>query len=319
MADPNTIDYSKLNKSLQTKRPIDSVKTNVAEAIWKVFLSNVTSRSIKEERLGALSEQIEKWSENMKIRLILTIDHLSSKWLLTPESIKSLSVNKIMELAWAENSRKFLKDDDKKIQNIIDYLVKNWRKDGKELTTEQKEELNQAVIDWLDVHYWKLAEKSDVSDELKARNEELEEELKATDAANEVVEAAVLSKWSRSNIVRIWKSIEKINENKKWLDPVTKSRKVLRQANSFAVFGSWKRFDWINKLPKKIDINKEYVEAVNKLKEKMSNTKLAKEKVAIRYIMRQVNIAYKDYIDATNISEETRRQNMKDINMAMAA
>jgi len=72
-------------------------------------------------------------------------------------------------------------------------------------------------------------------------------------------------------------------------------------------------------LPKKIDINKEYVEAVNKLKEKMSNTKLAKEKVAIRYIMRQVNIAYKDYIDATNISEETRRQNMKDINMAMAA
>ena len=319
MADPNTIDYSQLNKSLQTKRPIDSIKTNVAEAIWKVFLSNVTSRSIKEKRLGALSEQIEKWSENMKIRLILTIDHLSSKWLLTPESIKSLSANKIMELAWAENSRKFLKDDDKKIQNIIDYLVKNWRKDGQELTTEQKEELNQTVIDWLDVHYWKLAEKSDVSDELKARNEELEEELNATDAANEVVEAAVLSRWSRSNIVRIWKSIEKINENKKWLDPVTKARKVLWQANSFAVFGSWKRFDWINKLPKKIDVNKEYVEAVNKLKEKMSNTKLAKEKVAIRYIMRQVNIAYKDYIDATNISEETRRQNMKDINMAMAA
>ena len=51
----------------------------------------------------------------------------------------------------------------------------------------------------------------------------------------------------------------------------------------------------------------------------MNNTKLAKEKVAIRYIMRQVNVAYKDYIDATNISEETRRKNMKDINMAMAA
>jgi hypothetical protein len=35
--------------------------------------------------------------------------------------------------------------------------------------------------------------------------------------------------------------------------------------------------------------------------------------------MRQVNKAYKDYIDATNISENTRRQNMRDINKAMAA
>lgn len=319
MADPNTIDYSQLNKSLQTKRPIDSVKTNVAEAIWKVFLGKVETKSTKEDRLNALSSQIENWSENMKIRLILTIDHLSSMWLLNPDSIKSLSAKKIMEIAWAENNKKFLTENDKKIQNIIDYLIENWRKDDKKLTTEQREELNQAVIDWLDSHYWKLAEKSDISDELKVRNEELEEELKATDAANEVVESAVLSRWSRSNIIRVWKSIEKINENKKWLDPVTKARKVLWQANSFAVFWSWKRFDWINKLPKKIDVNKEYVEAVNKLKEKMSNTKQSREKVAIRYIMRQVNRAYKDYIDATNISEETRRQNMKDINMAMAA
>jgi hypothetical protein len=51
----------------------------------------------------------------------------------------------------------------------------------------------------------------------------------------------------------------------------------------------------------------------------MNNASEAREKVAIRYIMRQINKAYKDYIDATNISEETRKQNMKDINMAMAA
>ena len=43
------------------------------------------------------------------------------------------------------------------------------------------------------------------------------------------------------------------------------------------------------------------------------------EKVAIRYIMRQVNKAYKDYLDVTNISEDTRKQNMRDINMKMAA
>jgi hypothetical protein len=35
--------------------------------------------------------------------------------------------------------------------------------------------------------------------------------------------------------------------------------------------------------------------------------------------MRQINKAYKDYLDATNISEEDRRNNMKDINMKMAA
>ena len=51
----------------------------------------------------------------------------------------------------------------------------------------------------------------------------------------------------------------------------------------------------------------------------MNNAKEPKEKVAIRYIMRQVNTAYKTYIDATNISEETRKQNMKDINQKMVA
>ena len=51
----------------------------------------------------------------------------------------------------------------------------------------------------------------------------------------------------------------------------------------------------------------------------MDKTNNPREKVAIRYIMRQVNKAYKEYIDATNISEETRNQNMKYINMKMAA
>jgi hypothetical protein len=51
----------------------------------------------------------------------------------------------------------------------------------------------------------------------------------------------------------------------------------------------------------------------------MDNASEAREKVAIRYIMRQINKAYKDYIDATNITEETRKQNMRDINMKMVA
>jgi hypothetical protein len=39
----------------------------------------------------------------------------------------------------------------------------------------------------------------------------------------------------------------------------------------------------------------------------MDGATKAKEKVAIRYIMRQVNKAYTDYIDAISIDEETRR------------
>lgn len=309
MSDPNKLDYSNLNKSLQPKRKIDGIRTDTAQKIWEVFLNWATGKWTKQERLDTLSSQIENWSENMKIRLAFAVDYLSREWLLKPESIKSLSAEWIKRIAWS--------NWDEKIQNIIKYLVNDWRKKGEELTSEQKEKLNQAVIDWMDKHYWNLAEKEDRSEELKARNDELEDELNASEAANEVVESAVLKRRSRNNMIRVWKSIENINNSN--LDPVTKARKVLWQANTFAVFGTWKRFDWINKLPKKIDVNKEYREAVDNLKEKMDNASEAREKVAIRYIMRQINKAYKDYIDATNITEETRKQNMRDINMKMVA
>ncbi len=317
MSDPNTIDYSNLNKSLQPKRKMNLITDGTAEALWKVFTSELKTKATKIEKIDALSDQIKEWSENMKVRLILTLNYLSSEWLLKPEAIKSLSATKIREIAWGQNSNNFLKDNDKKIQNIIDYLIDSWRKKGEELTSEQKEKLNQTVIDWLNAHYWNLADKEDMSEQLQARNQELEEELNASEAANEVVEAAVLKRFSRNNMIRVWKSIENINNSN--LDPVTKARKVLWQANSFAILGTWKRFDWINKLPKKIDVNKEYREAVDNLKKKMSSAQEAREKVAIRYIMRQINRAYTTYINETNISEEARKQNMRDINMAMSA
>ena len=61
-----------------------------------------------------------------------------------------------------------------------------------------------------------------------------------------------------------------------------------------------------------------YNEIVNQLKSKMP-TASDKGKIAMRSIMRQVDRAHTDYIRATNISEDTKRQNMRDINMAMAA
>jgi exoribonuclease II len=60
------------------------------------------------------------------------------------------------------------------------------------LTDDQKTQLDQAVANWIEKHYSDLADKEDFSEELKKKNEELEEELNASEAANEVVESAVL-------------------------------------------------------------------------------------------------------------------------------
>lgn len=300
----DNLDYSNLNKSLQPKRKIEGITKNIAEEIWKVFLAKNAPRSkkieAKNQKLDEFSSDIENGTESMKIKFNLTINHLAENNLLDPESIKSLKIR------WASA--------DERLQNILDDLTIN-RKTP--LTDSQKTQLDQAVANWVEKHYSDLAEKDDNSEELKARNEELEEELNASEATNEVVETAVLRRRSRNNMIRVWNSIKKISESS--LDPVTKARKILWQANSFTLLWTWKRFDWINKLPKKIDVNKEYREAVDHLKDRMWETDQPKEKVAIRYIMRQINKAYKDYLDATNISEEDRRNNMKDINMKMAA
>jgi len=304
MANYDTIDYSSLNKSLQPKRKINSITKDISKEIWDIFLAKNAPRSkkieAKNQKLNEFSSNIENASENMKVKFALTIDHLAKNNLLNPESIKSLKIR------W--------KDSDEKLQNIIEDLTTN-RKTP--LTEKQKTELAQAVADWIEKHYLDLAEKENNNEELKSKNEELEDELNASEAANEVVESAILSKRSINNTIRVWKAIENINNSN--LDPVAKARKVLWQADTFVLFGHWKRREIFKKLRGKFDVNKKYTEAVKNLKDKMNNAKEPKEKVAIRYIMRQVNTAYKTYIDATNISEETRKQNMKDINQKMAA
>ena len=238
----------------------------------------------------------------MKLKFALTIDHLAKNWLLNPKSIKSLKIR------WDST--------DDKLENIINDLTTN-RKDP--LTNEQKAELDQTVAKWIEDFYLDLAKKEDRSEELKARNDELEAELNASEAANEVIESAALTGRSLNNMIRVWNSIKNINKNKKWLDPATKARKVLRQANNFTIFGSWKRFDWINKLPRKFDIKEEYNRAVKKLNNEMDRTNNPQVKIAIRYIMKQVDKAYTEYIKAISIDKEERRANMKNINMKMAA
>lgn len=309
MSGPNTIDYSNLNKSLQPKRKIDGITTDVAKAIWDIFLQSngLESRkySTKTNKLNQFSSNIEGASEWMKSNFILVVNYLFKNNLIKTEKIKSLKL-KVLE---DEN-----KSADEKLSNILDELTQG-------LSETDKLKLDQNVSKWL-INLSKESRRADklwekITD-LEQQNTDLKIELDALDTVSEVSERAVLTRRSRYKMIRIWNSIKNINNSS--LDPVTKARKVLRQANSFAIFGSWKRFDWIyNKLPLKFDVNKEYTKAVNKLKKWMNESTNDGEKIAIRYIMRQVNKAYKDYMDATNISESTRKQNMRDINMAMAA
>lgn len=304
----NTIDYSNLNATLKTKRPIDWITEDVAKALGDVFLatSKETKRlndsnediSKKNDKLNEVANDLKWWSEEVKTKFLMNIKYLSENGLLNPKSIKSLKIE------W--------KDANEKLENIIKSLKAP-------LSEQDKSQLDKSVSEWLEKHYLDLAKKDDMSEELKAKNEELEEELNASEAANAVVESAVLTRRSLNNSIRVWKSIEKINENKKWLDPATKARKVLWQASHYAIWTGKVRFDWVNKLPRKFDIKAEYNNVVKELNTKMDNATKAKEKVAIRYIMRQVNKAYTDYIEAISIDEETRRGNMKNINQKMAA
>ena len=152
MSNPNTIDYSNLNKSLQPKRKIEWITTNTAQTIWDVFLAKNAPHTKKIEnknqKLDEFASNIENWSESMKLKFSLTIDYLSKNWLLNPESIKSLKIR------W--NST------DEKLQNIIDDLVTN-RKTP--LTDNQRTQLDQVVANWVEKHYSDLADKDDFSEE----------------------------------------------------------------------------------------------------------------------------------------------------------
>ena len=147
----------------------------------------------------------------------------------------------------------------------------------------------------------------------------MEAELRASEKADEVVEAALLERRSRNRIIMAGKAIQKTVKDSS-LKPEDKDRKVLRQANSSAISGRWKRFDWINKLPSKIDANEEYKKAMDNLTKKMSDPKTKPdEKVVIRYIARESTKHYSDYVERTVVSEDKRKENLKTINWLMAA
>ena len=311
----NTIDYySDLNTSLNLKSgKLKDITSKVSEDIWRVFLESnkrkTDGEKAKKNKLDRFSNSIEWASEWAKANFILSVNYLYKNNLIKTDKIKALKL-RVLENDTNPND----KIEDARLENILTELTQG-------LSESEKLGLQQYVSKEL----LNLSEQADSADnlwrkinDLEQQNSDLKGELDALDAVSEVSERAVLKRRSKYKMIRIWNSIKNINDSN--LDKETKARKILWQANSFAVFWTWKRFDWfVNKFPKKFDVNEEYKKSVDKLKEKMNASTDDGEKVAIRYIMRQVNKAYKDYLDVTNISEDTRKQNMRDINMAMAA
>jgi uncharacterized protein YicC (UPF0701 family) len=82
------------------------------------------------------------------------------------------------------------------LENIIKSLKAS-------LTEQEKSELDKFVSEKIEQHYLDLAQKDDMSEELKRKNGELEEELNASEAANAVVESAILTDRTLNNTIRV--------------------------------------------------------------------------------------------------------------------
>ena len=307
MSSKEKIDYNKLNHSLWSKRR--KVSEESSKQIWEIFLKTnkfdkLKMNKTKNEKLNRFSNSIESASEWIKTKFALTVDYLTKNGLIKSYEIKSLNLRNLEDPS---------KTTDQKLGNIIKEL-RSW------LSDDDKLKLDQNVSEWL----LDLAKESESANELwekikelESENQNLQSELEATEAANEVAEKTVLSRRSASNNIRIWNAIKKINEDDT-LDAETKARKILWQANKYVFWWNKSRRKYFGSI-KKMDVRDTYFKVVDHIQNSMSDKKTSsREKVALRYIMRQINTAYKNYIEATTISEDVRKQNMRDVNNAMA-
>lgn len=308
MSSKEKIDYSRLNHSLWSKRK--KISEESSKQIWEIFLKTnkfdkLRMNKTKNEKLNRFSNSIESASEWIKTKFALTVDYLTKNGLIKSDQIKSLNLRNLEDPN---------KTTDQKLGNIIKEL-RSW------LSDDDKLKLDQNVSEWL----LDLAKESESANELgekikelESENQNLQSELEATEAANEVAEKTVLSRRSASNNIRIWNAIKKINEDDT-LDAETKARKILWQANKFVFWWNESRRKYFGSI-KKMDVRDTYFKVVEHIQKSMSDKKTSsREKVALRYIMRQINTAYKNYIEATTISEDVRKQNMRDVNNSLAS
>ena len=300
----NTIDYSRLNMSIQSKRV--KITEATAQQIWEVFLrsNGLDTRkreNSKTEKLNRFASSIESASDWVKTRFAITVNYLVTNGLISKDQIKSLKLRRLEDSTSA----------DKKLQ-----LIMNELKD--KLSPENKQKLEQHTSEYL----LNIANESETADELwkkindlKTENQDLKDELDASEAMNEIVEKTILSRRSTSNTIRMWNAIRKINEDTS-LDPVEKACRVLWQANKYVFWWNKRRRKYFGNI-KNMNVNKAYFNAVDSIKKSIATAEW-KEKVALRYIMKQVNKAYENYIKHTNISEDIRKGNQRVVDSELA-
>lgn len=303
--DPNQIDYSKLNHTLWSKRK--QISEDTSKRIGEIFLkSNSFDKmwaSNKEKKLDRFTSSLEGATEWVKTRFALTVNYLTEKGLIKSEKIKSLKL---------KNLEDFNKTSNEKLENIINDL-KSW------LSDTDRRDVDQHVSEWL----IDLAEESESANELwkkvkelDIQNQDLQNELDAADTANEIVESAILSKWSLNNNIRKAFALKKINEDNS-LSAEQKAREVLWQANKYVIWWRKKRKRYFGSL-EKMNVNRAYFRAANSIRESIKKAS-TREKVALRMILKQVDAAYESYIKATTIDKDTRKQYMRDVNNSMAS
>lgn len=312
----NELDYSNLNKSLQPKNSgLLEIKKDTVEAIWKVFLQsnglnieeNMGSGKIRRrnERMNEFANNIEGASDWMKSNFMITVNYLVKNKLIWNEKIKSL---RLAEL------EKESTNEDKKLENILNELTKDMSESDK-LKLDQHvsmELLNLSKESKKSSELWKQIE------DLQNENKDLRDELMTSDTAREIALNSSLSPWSIHNSNRIWSAIKNIREDNS-LDKEEKARKILLRANSYIVFGTWISINLRRILPfGKFDVNKEYAKVIDKLNKKVENA-TDKEKLAIMSILDEIDKAHKEYIEATNISDDEKKENKKRIIGKMVA
>lgn len=312
----NELDYSSLNKSLQPKNSgLLEIQKDTVEAIWKVFLQsngldieeNMRSGKVKRrnERMDKFANNIEGASDWMKSKFIITVNYLVKNKSIWSDKIKSL------RLAELENESI---SKDKKLENILNELTKS-------MSEKEKHELDQHVSMEL-INLSKESQKSSELwkqiEDLQNENKDLKDELTASDTAREIALNSAWSPWSINNTNRIQSTIKNIRKDS-YLDKENKARKILLIANSYIVFGTWIGINLRRILPfGKFDANKEYTKVMDKLNKKAENA-TDNEKLAIMYIIDEVDKAHKEYIEATNISDDEKKENKRRIINKMVA
>ena len=289
--------YIPLDESLQLKswQVITWISTNVANTIWQLFLEKnhgtIKNNNDKKAKVIELANKLKGLSNEKKVQLIITVNLLKNKKMLNPTSIKQIKIE------W-DNA-------DDIVDNIIHSLMPQ--------DAGLQANLNDDVIKSMNEFYRNNYE--GVTDLMLTRaNEHLKMRAKAAEKTNRIAENVVIwNKWWINRVKRVAHGISTTMSNKK-LNPEEKARTIIRKASSLQS-GIWR--SRLIRMLRKMDVNQWYKYAAEALKDKMRNKPTDEEKVAIRFIMKNLNEVYKEYRESSQVSDSQLDDNMQDIDSSM--